>query len=223
VNPHYGPIVCTACHVDEEDYELRAEDLDLLCNRCHAEGSHVRTHHPPGKVPKAVSIPEDWPLQDGALTCLTCHLPSHEENVGSYLFLRGEDPERSVTFCLNCHSRESWTGRNPHNECNHGEGCDFCHHEKPEIGVDKLDTVTFFSEPDLLCRRCHEASPHPGGYDHTRALEEKYLAQIDTRILHKGKMITCSTCHNPHMLESEFHRLKDVAWALLACPGCHKV
>lgn len=221
-NPHYGPIMCTACHVDEEDYELVEEDLDLLCNRCHGEGPLVGNHHPLRKVPEEIGVPEDWPTQDGALTCLTCHLPSHDEYVGAYMFLRSESKEKSLEFCLNCHARKSWEGRDPHKEVNEGKGCGFCHDARPKLGVDTLATVTFCSEPSVLCLRCHDVLPHPAGFDHTQTLSEAQAGQLSNISLYQGKTIVCSTCHNPHVGQSQEFKLRDFALEFRACPGCHQ-
>ena len=222
-NPHYGPILCLVCHVDEEDYELRDEDLNTLCNRCHGKGPLVGNHHPLREVPESIDVPEDWPLQEGYLTCLTCHLPSHDEYIGIYMFLRTEALERrSLEFCLNCHARESWEGRNPHQEVNQGKGCGFCHDSRPTLGEDTLDTVTFCSEPSVLCLRCHEVGPHPASFQHTQRLDEKQAADLSGIALYRGRAIVCSTCHNPHVTGSEEHKLREFALEYRACPGCHR-
>ena len=221
-NPHYGPITCTACHVDEEGYELLDDNLDLLCNRCHGEGPLVGNHHPLRTVPDDISVPEDWPTQDGALTCLTCHLPSHDEYIGIYMFLRSESRENPLEFCLNCHDRGSWEGRNPHQEINQGKGCGFCHDTRPKLGVDTLETVTFASEPSVLCLRCHDVGPHPAGFDHTQTLDEVQVGKLSRIALYRGTTIVCSTCHNPHVAGSQEYKLRDFALEYRACPGCHQ-
>lgn len=221
-NPHYGPITCTACHVDEKKYELLDENLALLCNRCHGEGPLVGNHHPLRTVPDDISVPEDWPTQDGAITCLTCHLPSHDEYIGTYMFLRSESREKSMEFCLNCHNRESWEGRNPHKEINEGKGCGFCHDTRPKPGVDTLETVTFCSEPSVLCIRCHDIPPHPAGFDHTLTLDEGQAKKLSNIALYRGTTIVCSTCHNPHLAQSREYKLREFALEYKACPGCHQ-
>ena len=89
---------CTACHIDEEDYELRSEDYNELCNRCHAEKDPGRDHHPIRAVPEQMEVPEDWPLQEGKFTCLTCHTPSHDEYIGVFMFLRANYKPRPENF-----------------------------------------------------------------------------------------------------------------------------
>jgi len=222
VNPHYGEIVCTACHVDEEKYELHSEDSAELCNRCHGEGMIAGHHHPLRAVPQEIAVPKDWPLLKGRLTCLTCHLPSHPESIGQFMFLRGEKGSELQDFCFLCHSRSKVTSRNPHEESNGGTGCGFCHDSEPIPGVDTIYTVTFCSDPTVLCLRCHDDVPHPADFDHSRRLEEDIARQIGSGLhLYEKNTIICSTCHNPHEFESQNHKLRGVIQGVEACPGCH--
>lgn len=223
VNPHYGGIVCTACHIDEEEYELHSEDSAELCNRCHGEGRIVGHHHPLRAVPPEIQVPEDWPLLNGRLTCLTCHLPSHEENIGRFMFLRGEKVSELQDFCFLCHSRRTVTDRNPHEEINRGAGCGLCHDIEPVPGVDTLYSVTFCSDPTVLCLQCHDDVPHPAWFDHSRRLEEDLAQKIGKELpLYEKDTIICSTCHNPHVVDSQTHMLRGVVRGGQACPGCHE-
>jgi len=81
---------------------------------------------PPAEGSRLHQYSRDWPLQEGALTC---HLPSHYEYIGVYMFLRSESRgkswEQSTKFCLYCHSSKTWEGRNPHKKINDGKGCGF--------------------------------------------------------------------------------------------------
>lgn len=223
-NPHFGPIECVACHIDEEDYELRSSSYTELCNSCHLELMTGRTHHPLRPVGGEVTVPEDWPLEDGGLSCLTCHLPSHDEYVGQYMFLRSPYQSDPGGYCSNCHRRESWSGRNPHADANRGEGCNFCHDGSPQPGVDTVHTIRLFAEPSALCLRCHESVPHPAGFTHTMKIDPEMVLHVSKSVvLFEGDAVVCSTCHNPHVLESEGHKLRDCAREVLACPGCHKM
>jgi predicted CXXCH cytochrome family protein len=221
-NPHYGAVVCTACHVDEEDYELREEDPTLLCNRCHEGHRRMRDHHPLRTVDQSITLPEDWPLYEGKLTCLTCHVPSHEENIGLHMFLRGDNHKGREKFCFHCHRREALVKINPHVESNEGTGCGLCHDRRPEVGVDTLETVTFCGNPDVLCQRCHTTPPHPASYQHNRLLPQKIIASLTGKQkLYRGERIICSTCHNPHAVETEDFMLRYTIGKNY-CPFCHK-
>lgn len=223
VNPHYGEIVCTACHVDEEEYELHNEDPAVLCNGCHGEGRIVGHHHPLLAVPPEITVPEGWPLFGERLTCVTCHMPSCEKNLSEYMFLRGPKSVSLNEFCFLCHDREKVSKRNPHEEVNRGTGCRFCHDKEPVPGVDTLETVTFFSDPTLLCLRCHSDTLHPANFNHSRRLEEDIAEQLSKELnLYEKNTIVCSTCHNPHVDESQTLKLRGVVRGGEACPGCHE-
>lgn len=219
VNPHYGPIICTSCHVDEEDYEIKSEDYTELCNSCHGEFPPGRSHHPLRQVSAAVTPPADWPFDGGSLTCLTCHLPSHDEHIGKYMFLRAYDEDRPQDFCARCH--RLWEKRNPHIEANEMKGCGACHQGYPKPGEDTLESVRFYAPPTLLCRRCHDVPPHPGSYDHTAAIDSKTAEILSAKIpLFEDDSISCATCHNPHVVGDNF-KLREITLQYLACPGCH--
>jgi len=93
----------------------------------------------------------------------------------------------------------------------------------PKPGVDTLETVTFCSEPSVLCLRCHDVLPHPAGFDHTLTLDDALAKKLSRIDLYQGKTIVCSTCHNPHIGQSADFKLRDFALAYKACPGCHKL
>ncbi len=223
-NPHYGPIECLACHIDEDDYELRGSSITDLCNSCHLKLQPHRSHHPLRPVGPDVTVPEDWPLEDGRLSCLTCHLPSHDEYVGQYMFLRAPFDVKGGSYCSKCHRRESWKGRNPHADANKGEGCNFCHDGSPQPGIDTLETVRLFANPVALCLRCHENDPHPASFSHTVRVAPEMIPKVAREVkLFEGTSVVCSTCHNPHILESGGHKLRDCAKEALSCPGCHRM
>jgi hypothetical protein len=128
-NPHYGQVACTACHIDEEDYELRNEDPTALCNSCHGKDSHTRDHHPLRHAVPGIDMPDDWPLYEGMMTCRTCHAPSHEENIGLYMFLRGES-DGGEGFCFNCHRREAGSDLFMLRDSMNLDNCPGCHRKE---------------------------------------------------------------------------------------------
>ena len=112
---------CFACHPPENlEYwtQLKASELDL-CTSCHeregdveitnAEGNLISvdlgTSHPFGIVPSEKSMPANLPLNNGEVTCQTCH-DVHLSNTESHM-LRLYDPGEFADFtplCLDCHS-----------------------------------------------------------------------------------------------------------------------
>ena len=99
---------------------------------------------PDDKVPAGYVIPQGWPLSDGAMTCLTCHVAGHapgsiagrpDEPAGAPYLLRGADAGQRTTVCFRCHAKSQWAGRNPHQEIARKKtGCTLCHAADPEDG-----------------------------------------------------------------------------------------
>jgi len=76
---HYTGKYCTDCHeqIPQEggnQFLKYGGDFNKLC-KCHVEAP-VNYIHPVGIAPsheKKAKIPADFPLQEGKITCLTCH------------------------------------------------------------------------------------------------------------------------------------------------------
>lgn len=135
-NPHQSmnePAACADCH------RYYREDLDPheffvsipeKCWECHAEEKLGRSHPigiDPRRATTKVDVPEDLPLEDGKVSCGTCHQP-HKEHLSGIkafadqqpafpqargraggtlyktLFLRKSDPARGFEpLCMACH------------------------------------------------------------------------------------------------------------------------
>ena len=222
VNPHYRKTLCLACHTDDRGPGLINENSVVLCNTCHGTGEIIGDIHPIRKVPDTISPPADWPLDKGYLSCLTCHLAGHREHRDSWKFLRGGPYDDRNDFCANCHDLDAFGDRNPHSDINDGKGCEFCHTVRPVPGKDTIETVLFIADPNILCLRCHEESPHPANREHTMTIDKERAAGIDELFpVYKGMKIICATCHNPHIEEVEGHKLRGGLPGLQICTGCH--
>lgn len=222
IRPHYSRSLCFACHANTDDYTLRDEDVNALCDRCHASGKIPPNIHPLRKVPPQIAVPKGWPLTAGALTCLTCHDQGHEDQPRRRLMLHGGPYASPRDVCWNCHNRADLASSKIHLEINEGKSCEICHQKRPQPGVDTIRTVTFIADPDLLCLRCHDQSASDGSPHHSgvlgREMEEGHIpAQLP---LYKGRVI-CATCHNPHLLESSGMRLRALLQASSFCISCH--
>jgi hypothetical protein len=221
-SPHYRKVFCFACHTDGKGPGLINDDPVVLCNRCHGTGEIIGDIHPIRQVPENMTPPEGWPLKKGFLTCLTCHLAGHPEHRGEYKFLRGGEYGDRNDFCGNCHTPDSFAGRNPHRDINQGRGCLFCHAVRPVPGRDNIDTVKFIADPNILCLRCHAESPHPASVEHTMTIEPERAESISEEFpVYRGIKIVCATCHNPHIEEVEGHKLRGGMMGMQVCSGCH--
>jgi hypothetical protein len=220
--PHFRRGLCFACHANLEDYALRDEDVNALCDRCHASGQIEPNIHPLRKVPASVTVPKGWPLTGGALTCLTCHEQGHEDQQRRPKMLRGGPYASPREVCKRCHTMADLGASRLHREINEGKSCEMCHKTRPTPGVDTAQTVDFIADPDLLCLRCHDQAAGDGAVHHTgvigRQIEPGHLPS--GLPLYKGR-VTCATCHNPHMLEPTGSRLREYLEDSNFCIACH--
>lgn len=228
LNPHRKRTLCFICHADGKPGPLPGPAAVAVCQRCHDSGKIVGMSHPMTKVPAGSAVPQGWPLSDGAMTCLTCHVAGHppgsiagraDEPVGARFMLRGADGGPRTAVCFRCHVKSQWAGRNPHQEIARKQtGCTLCHAADPKDG----DTESFVAGVNILCLACHDDIDHPAGVRHTVTLkagmEVPGLLPLGT-----GRRITCATCHDPHLESAAGHRLRGSKGPSAFCLYCHKV
>ncbi|MBI5207609.1 MAG: hypothetical protein HY934_07440 [Candidatus Firestonebacteria bacterium] len=203
VNPHFSKSHCTSCHLsnptDKDDKETIKRNFKYkgnfiaLCNSCHGSSSNI---HPVDVTPPpTMKVPADLPLNDGKVTCITCHDAGFSNRGVKYL-IRGGDVMTEITdLCFRCHNREDFKKRNPHLKIKEERKCMFCHIIPPTEGEDTAETVKIKGSIRLLCIRCHSDRSHPGNFKHwirpSVVVPKNY--PLDDGV------ITCSTCHDPHM------------------------
>jgi hypothetical protein len=214
-NPHEKNI-CAVCHVRREKM-LRFDNDTMLCEKCHSEGDvSVEAHSTNFKYveTKEVRIPRDFPLNDGKVTCLTCHLFNCLDK-NNFKYLRR--PFSHITeFCFNCHNADEYKKYNPHIQINpdgtvNENNCIICHSVKPDIKKDKgIESILLKGEPNKICDGCHQIrEAHPTGILHTVTPSSTILNNIKSYEqkrglvfpLGKNNQILCVTCHLPHQFE----------------------
>ena len=225
IDPHWNNYHCLSCHVREpvkSDAPLQENgDINALCNRCHSSEYARSDIHPVGIKPsQLIRVPAGMPLQDGILTCATCHdsfmqvggVEHHNKAEINIFFLRGNVKSRTP-FCFLCHLEETYKRLNPHEQLDdqgevREETCLFCHATIPDIHYLGPEKVSFIvQDPDAYCIGCHHgfAKNHPAGINHMTVPSDKIMAALNTSIqrigvelpLYKGRIV-CATCHNPH-------------------------
>lgn len=229
LNPHRKRTLCFACHGDGKPGALRGADTVALCQRCHDSGKIPGMSHPMKKVPAGYSVPQGWPLTDGAMTCVTCHSPGHppgvvagrpDEPAGALYLLRGAFAGKRTAVCFRCHAESQWAGRNPHQEIVRKKtGCNLCHAVDPNDG----DAESFVADSNILCLACHDDVDHPGGIRHTVTLTAAMPAVPALLPLGTGRRITCATCHDPHIDPPVNHRLRGTKEPAAFCLRCHNL
>ncbi len=224
-NVHYSGKYCTECHekIPKEggDKFLKfGGDYTELC-KCHGytPGAYI---HPVDIVPsdeKKGVIPDDLPLQDGKLTCTTCHdiylqcQKNQRYKVLNRRFLRGAPYISRTTLCFRCHDEKQYSMLDPHNQLTEKgaiiiDKCLYCHVEKPDEKHATFKEVKLIGNLEVLCFRCHfkQSQFHPINANHLVTPSQTILSNIkDTEkkfgiimpLNYDGK-ITCPTCHNPH-------------------------
>ncbi len=221
-NIHYTGQYCSECHETTpvkgsgQPWLKFEADYGRLC-RCHAEAP-AEYIHPFDIAPspeKKKRMPADFPLQEGRLTCNTCHnvFLQCEKRLFDRNSLRGAPYPRRTDFCYKCHAEQNYQKLDPHHQIDENgeiiiQNCLICHEEKPDEKHATFKDVKFIGNIETMCRRCHRiAGNHSGNADHMgikpspdgmkriQHMEEKY--QVRLPLDEKGEM-TCITCHNPH-------------------------
>ena len=223
---HYLAKYCTECHVEippkrGSKFLRYGGDFKKLC-RCHynTEQNYV---HPVDLKPSEdlkPRIPPGLPLQDGKVTCATCHniviqcsdRPTEKVFLKENKFLRGAPFQDRTELCFKCHDKAQYRKYNPHRQLNTNNQiieaqCLYCHNEVPDENRANYEDVKLLANPELICLGCH--SRITANLWHTRHLRKppreilKRIEELQNRYhiilpLDPDGKIICSTCHNPH-------------------------
>ncbi|MBW2255151.1 MAG: hypothetical protein JRI25_11200 [Deltaproteobacteria bacterium] len=202
-NPHDDPEGCLACHTAGKTPELPASTLPIVetCRGCHPTADM----HPVDIAPQEVTVASGWPLEDGQVTCATCH--SEPAHGGDFAELpspwhRGGPYKRITEFCYQCHELHDYTRNDPH----HPEAprsptdptCSACHSTLPETGAAPAESNLRWDDTDA-CVVCHIGEVHYGVGMHVgnRVPEDVQATLPPSIALHDGD-VTCWSCHEVH-------------------------
>lgn len=177
------------------------------CLRCHIQ--YNENHHPVDFIiSDSANFP--FPLYEGQVKCLTCHIENHDGT------LRGGPYVDRREICFKCHYKEQYADIDPHfmryengriREVNDKPICLICHAKTPNPNVDRTKDVLFRADIAFLCWRCHAPMVNPIFNQHFLTKPSvKMLRNIEKNeqdmnviipLVRRGRL-TCSTCHNPH-------------------------
>lgn len=180
-NPHWQSNDCRICHQDDQETftPIAHDKVDALCLSCHDGQNASSETHPTGRTLQSnadYKQPENWPLVEGKLSCITCHDVTRACQEGlsrsmvNPMFLRDRWVGNKEKFCQNCHVASSYKRLVPHimivgsrDIIQLGEpyrideaACLFCHQE-----LQDRSTMKRTGEPHLratqqvLCKVCH--------------------------------------------------------------------
>lgn len=204
-NPHGDPRGCAACHVmvSGEGAASVGEALPIMptCRSCHPTADM----HPVGMPSVDVPIAEGFPLDEGLVSCWTCHVePAHG---GAEMvpppYHRGGPYEPVTDLCYACHERTSYTRSNPHHPAAprspDDESCTACHRTNPDTGA-LPQSARLRSAAAEACDTCHVRDPHLGAGSHLgKKVEAAMLDRIPAELpLDNDGTIACWTCHDVH-------------------------
>ena len=229
--PHrFSKDECSICHIDTENSPTDIKsDVTYSCEICHSDYSASQSH--PSDVQPTLSIPNDLPLMNGRMTCLTCHYAHADKKrqcSRKHYFLRR--PVRGIIFCSSCHKI---------NEKRHIE------FRNVHKGVyEETDIATRIDSMSLECIECHDSLlseprntlgagrwnhftrefAHPIGISYNDAIRDKtnkFRSEHTIRKevkLYNGK-IGCGTCHNVYSKERAMLSMNNAGGRL--CTECH--
>ncbi len=233
---HFTSGECSLCHFDEKNDPVNIKpDITNACGTCHSGMDAIQSH--PVDMYPSFSLPEDMPLLQGKLTCVTCHyvhpdyvqrdLENEPEFAQKNYFLRR--PVSGIAFCGSCHKI--------------GEKHIVFENTHPST-YKVFDNSASIDRLSLTCIECHDSyltSPgeklglglwkhnnrktnHPIGISYVKISKSKPKnfrpeSMLSSEIKLFGGKIGCGTCH--HIYARERFQLVMDNWGSRLCLECH--
>ena len=201
-SPHGDPNACAACHAAPAAGQTVGAPLPIVatCRSCHPTADM----HPVGMKPNKVQVAAGWPLEDGAVTCATCHAePAHGGPAAALLapYHRGGPYQNTLQFCNSCHDTAALTRSNPHGAGRDPQSptCTACHAGAPAAGAGPGEARTRLPVSEA-CTNCHPGPIHAGVPEHLgKSLSPAVRASLPPQIaVNNDGTIACWTCHEVH-------------------------
>jgi len=232
IDPHrFSPRDCEICHVDADNDPGNLKPMpNSRCVGCHADLQWSQPH--PVDIAVNSLLPNDLPLVNGRLGCITCHFAhsfsDRYKNRSGNLLRR---PGRGALFCVDCHHGIDAKGHVVYENI---------HRDSYRLSTldSSLDTYT------LQCVECHDryldrsfgfdAAGQPGRFNrrsnHPVGVSFAQIAAKNPRKFnHPGSLpqnvrlfngkIGCGTCHNAFSKEKSMLAMNN--WRSRLCLRCH--
>ncbi|MCX5690013.1 MAG: hypothetical protein NTV94_09575 [Planctomycetota bacterium] len=210
------------------------------CDACHAFDSGFS--HPTGVVP-SMNVPQNLPLVDGRVSCLTCHTDDAARPHGSHTSGRSEmlrEGTSAAGLCSSCHQP--------------GQGAKRGHHGSDLVRA-HLQTATWKAAPSgamdaesRSCVACHDGSmaKDAGGHgmsgatlgssgDHPIAVAYRSkpathtedevrlvnMGALDRRVRLFDRTVGCGSCHSVYSGRQDLLVMPNIRSQL--CLSCHSL
>jgi len=204
-NPHGNPEGCLSCHAPADDGEEGVGaplPIVATCRGCHPTADM----HPVGIAPVDIQVPSHFPLEDGKLTCATCHVETAHGGEAAKVpppWHRGGPYPNLTDLCFQCHVPADYKQVNPHaNVAAFGEdgpdtnACTACHTSAPAGGA-APEQSNLRNDGLNACSTCHEGTVHAGVPQHLgQPIPEGTSLPADLPLW--GGQVACFSCHDVH-------------------------
>ncbi len=203
LDPHGSAEACESCHVPGPTPGEPGVPLPSMqaCSVCHPDA--VEDMHAVGLRPDQSTVPPGWPLEDGLVSCATCHAEPAcaPDRPRDPPYHRGGPYANPDAMCWQCHDDASFERTDPHHpdesrSASDGS-CGGCHAGIPEEGASFADSKLRAEEK--VCELCHEDTPHLGVESHVgKKVESMDESARSVLSLDPEGLVACWTCHEVH-------------------------
>lgn len=231
IDPHrFSKRDCEMCHVDANNDPASLKPMfNSRCVGCHADLEQSQPH--PVDILTNILLPDDMPLVNGKLGCITCHFfhpfsDKYRNRSGNLL----RRPGKGALFCAECHRidvKEHVVFENIHRDSYRLSArnssldpytlqCVECHdrHLDRSFGSDAAGKRSGFnrrSNHPVGVSLAQISAKNPLEFNHPYALPQNIR-------LFNGK-IGCGTCHNAFSKEKSMLVIDN--WRSRLCLKCH--
>lgn len=205
--------------------------IDSACSNCHNFDPDFS--HPVGVTPNG-RVPSHLPLEEGRISCVTCHDDSDHGRAGDRIRPTLDAP----SFCAQCHDGSTAERRAGHGSVG-----------RAHLQVNSTETTPGLASPGLYdetrtCMACHDGMvaadagrhvsattsntnpvEHPVGIPYRerearrRGIDLVSLHRLDPRVRLFDGLIGCGSCHSVYSSEADLLVMSNLRSKL--CLACH--